>query len=224
MAAEVGFEARQVSRLCARQGECSIYRIHRNAKVDGSQVAYLVDKVDTVASTFMGLTVKCAQCHDHKFDPISQEDYFRFFAFFNSATENGKGATNGNTAPFIQVKSPLYEISGIGESLKQRASRIKQLRNGLIHEEPDSFAAWTADILAKAGTSDTKHSEQSDGFVFPPAKQTPEWIWADKASATDHILVRKHLTIRDDIDSAHAFFTCDDSADLYVNGKKLSHA
>jgi len=92
------------------------------------QVAYLADKVDTVSSTFMGLTMKCAQCHDHKYDPISQKDYYRFFAFFNSATELGQGATNGNTQPFIQVESPLHEISGWEQSLKQREARLKELQ------------------------------------------------------------------------------------------------
>ena len=187
------------------------------------RVSYIADKIDTVSSTFMGLTVKCAQCHDHKYDPISQEDYYRFYAFFNSATENGKGATNGNTAPFIQVKSPLHEISGIGDSLKQRAGRIKQLRNDLIHEESDHYAAWKADILAKADTSNPNPAEKSSGFVFPPAKHPPEWVWADKASATDRMLVRKDLAIREGLDSAQVFFTCDNSANLYVNGKKLSH-
>ncbi|MDE0840413.1 MAG: DUF1549 domain-containing protein, partial [Kiritimatiellae bacterium] len=50
------------------------------------RVAYVVDKVNTVATTFLGLTMKCAQCHDHKYDPISQKDYYRFFAFFNTSS------------------------------------------------------------------------------------------------------------------------------------------
>jgi hypothetical protein len=187
------------------------------------QVAYLADKVDTVSSTFMGLTMKCAQCHDHKYDPISQKDYYRFFAFFNSATELGQGATNGNTQPFIQVESPLHEISGVAQALTQREARLTQLRNDLIHEEPDHYTAWQAEILAKADTLNTLPSEKSRGFVFPPTEQTPEWIWAEKANPTDHILVRKQIAIKKDLDSAHLFFTCDNSADLYVNGKKLSH-
>jgi hypothetical protein len=92
------------------------------------RVAYLADKVDTVSSTFMGLTMKCAQCHDHKYDPISQKDYYRFYAFFDSATEHGLGAKNGNTGPAIEVESPLHEVAGVEESLKQRVGRLEQLR------------------------------------------------------------------------------------------------
>jgi hypothetical protein len=188
------------------------------------RVAYIADKIDTVSSTFMGLTMKCAQCHDHKYDPISQEDYYRFYAFFDSATEHGNGATNGNTAPFIQVKSPLHEISDIEGSLKQRAARIRQLRNDLIHTEPGKYDAWKTGILAKATTLVSKPADKSSDFKFPPAGQAPNWVWADKKSATGRMLVRKNITLNGVVESAYAFFTCDNSADLYVNGKKLSHA
>lgn len=50
---------------------------------------YVVDRVDATATTFLGLTFACAQCHDHKYDPISHEDYFRFFAFFSNMDEEG---------------------------------------------------------------------------------------------------------------------------------------
>ena len=49
----------------------------------------MADRVDTTANVFMGLTMGCARCHDHKYDPISQKDYYRFFAFFNTIAEKG---------------------------------------------------------------------------------------------------------------------------------------
>src|SRR5262249_32125213 len=47
----------------------------------------VIDRVNTTGSVFLGLTVGCCQCHDHKFDPISQKEYFRFFAFLNNDDE-----------------------------------------------------------------------------------------------------------------------------------------
>ena len=67
------------------------------------QVEYVADRVDTTANVFMGLTVGCARCHDHKFDPISQKDYYRFFAFFNTIPEKGLDGKNGNAAPILEM-------------------------------------------------------------------------------------------------------------------------
>ena len=67
------------------------------------QVEYVADRVDTTANVFMGLTLGCARCHDHKYDPISQKDYYRFFAFFNTIAEKGLDGKNGNAAPVLQL-------------------------------------------------------------------------------------------------------------------------
>ena len=88
------------------------------------RVQYHVDKVDTVSTAILGLTVKCAQCHDHKYDPVSQKDFYKMFAFFNSSTEPGKGVTNGNTRPFISVNSVLCSEE---EMIKQYKERIAEL-------------------------------------------------------------------------------------------------
>jgi hypothetical protein len=69
-------------------------RLHRQTNEGGSveeefRVEYNADRVHTMAGAFLGLTLECARCHDHKFDPITQKDYYRFFAFFNSTDESG---------------------------------------------------------------------------------------------------------------------------------------
>lgn len=185
------------------------------------RVAYIADKIDTVSSTFMGLTMKCAQCHNHKYDPISQKDYYRFYAFFDAATIKGKGATNGNTAPLIKVTSPLPGSSDVQKSLTQRAERIKELRNNLTQVDPGRFEAWKNDILAKAGPA--KKTPAKSSFRFPTNGKNAQWIWSEKAGANDRILIRRAFSLANEIKSAHVFFTCDNSADLYVNGKKLAH-
>jgi len=69
-------------------------RLHRQTNEGGSvdeefRVEYNSDRVHTTAGAFLGLTMECARCHDHKYDPISQKDYYRLFAFFNSTEESG---------------------------------------------------------------------------------------------------------------------------------------
>jgi hypothetical protein len=62
------------------------------------RIEYNLDKTKTVSSGLMGLTVECAQCHDHKYDPISHEDYYRLFAFFNNSREKGQAKILKGTA------------------------------------------------------------------------------------------------------------------------------
>ena len=72
-------------------------------------MAYIVDRVNTTATVWMGLTVACAQCHDHKFDPISQKDFYRLYAFFNNVPERGLDGNKGNSVPLLKVPSAEQE-------------------------------------------------------------------------------------------------------------------
>src|ERR1041384_1845206 len=71
--------------------------------------AYLVDRVNTTTKVWLGLTVACAQCHDHKYDPITQKDYYRLYAFFNNVPENGLDGSKGNAAPMLELSTPEME-------------------------------------------------------------------------------------------------------------------
>ena len=66
-------------------------------------VEYVVDRVETTAATWMGLTMGCARCHDHKFDPFSQVDFYRLFAIFNGVPEQGKEGRLGYATPYMRV-------------------------------------------------------------------------------------------------------------------------
>ena len=87
-------------------------RNHKITEEDGVipeeyRIEYNLDKTKTFSSALIGLTVECAQCHDHKYDPISQEDYYRLFAFFNNSREKGfDGSVGGGPA-----KTPILTIS-----------------------------------------------------------------------------------------------------------------
>lgn len=67
---------------------------------------YVVDRVNTTTATWLGLTVGCAECHDHKYDPISQREYYSLYALFNNVPENGLDGYAGNAAPMLKVPSP----------------------------------------------------------------------------------------------------------------------
>lgn len=72
------------------------------------RIEYNIDKTKTYSTGVLGLTVECAQCHDHKYDPISQEDYYRLFAFFNNSKEAGY---EGDVSQSKPAKNPMMSIS-----------------------------------------------------------------------------------------------------------------
>ena len=94
------------------------------------QVEYVVDRVDTAFTVFQGLTIGCARCHDHKFDPISQKDFYRSFAFFNNIPENGRAIKEGNSPPYIKAptRSQQRILAGFDRQLAAAKIRFRELQ------------------------------------------------------------------------------------------------
>jgi hypothetical protein len=89
------------------------------------QNEYVVDRVETTSQTFLGLTMGCARCHDHKFDPISQRDFYRFYAFFNTIPENGLDGMTGNARPVVEI--PTLKQSREMERITRELGAVAQL-------------------------------------------------------------------------------------------------
>ena len=74
------------------------------------RVEYVADRIHTTTTAFLGLTMQCARCHDHKFDPITQRDYYRMFAFFNGVPDRVVSYnTKKAAAPFLAALTPAQE-------------------------------------------------------------------------------------------------------------------
>jgi hypothetical protein len=69
------------------------------------RVEYVADRTNTFGKAFLGLTMECARCHDHKYDPVSQKDYYSLYAFFNSNNESGIIPYNGEASPTLILTS-----------------------------------------------------------------------------------------------------------------------
>ncbi|MDC0937191.1 PSD1 and planctomycete cytochrome C domain-containing protein [Pirellulales bacterium] len=67
------------------------------------RVEYVVDRVETTSTVWLGLTMTCSRCHDHKYDPLTMRDYYRLFAFFNNTTDKGFDGAKGNALPFVKL-------------------------------------------------------------------------------------------------------------------------
>lgn len=96
--------------------------------------AAVVDRVNTTMQVWMGLTMGCAQCHDHKYDDISQEEYFRFFAILNNTADADRGdespwleeLTNAQQQQKADLQTRLAALTGDGEPIQQQRKKLQK--------------------------------------------------------------------------------------------------
>jgi hypothetical protein len=122
-------------------------------------VEYVVDRVETTATVWLGLTLGCARCHDHKYDPIRQKEFYQVFAFFNNVPERGKAVKYGNSPPLIPAPTPAQ--------LKQLAhlkSRLAEAEEACRRCEPELNAAQKKWEKAYQPAT-TVHWAPTDGLV-----------------------------------------------------------
>jgi len=109
----------------------------------------VIDRVETTGQTWMALTLGCCRCHDHKFDPISQKEFYQMYAFFNSNEESGvlEAQNRGNTMPFISVLSAeqVAQIARLEMEIKEAEARKIEATKEL----PKLQAAWEERQLAQ---------------------------------------------------------------------------
>ena len=72
-------------------------------------VRYAIDRANTTSTVWMGLTVGCAQCHDHKYDPITQKEFYQLYAYFNNITENAMDGNRKDSPPVVKLPTPEQE-------------------------------------------------------------------------------------------------------------------
>jgi hypothetical protein len=124
--------------------------------------AYIVDRVNTTGTVWLGLSVACAQCHDHKFDPLTQREFYQLYAFFHNVPENGLDGSKGNASPLLKAPSAEQqrrldrleaEIKDLEKRLsgaapkgdtesrqwKEQAARLKKARGDLYNSIPSTM-------------------------------------------------------------------------------------
>ncbi len=104
------------------------------------RVQYVNDRVETTSTAWLGLTMRCAQCHDHKYDPISQREYFELYAFFNTVAEQGLDGQQGNAAPVLSA--PLPEHDEQRAKLEARIAKYEELLYAPRPELDEAQAEW----------------------------------------------------------------------------------
>jgi hypothetical protein len=140
-----------------------------NNKVPGlNRQLMLEDMTDTTASVFLGLTVGCARCHDHKFDPISQKDYYRFQALFAASAPRDDFALMSPDEQVRQVQAQAAYAARVGE-LKNRLSAIEKPHLAVLLK--DTLAKLPAEVRKAFETEPEERSAFQEDLLKKNAKQ-----------------------------------------------------
>lgn len=154
---------------------------HRNHPLNGeggriaeeSRVEYVFDRVETTGTVWLGLTIGCCRCHDHKYDPLAQKEYYQLSAYFNSIAESGAVDRGGNANPVERIVTPENERRLI--SLREEVALAEQSQQaGLApvdaaqlewEQNPIGVTPWTVldpvTFTSKNGATLTKQADQS---------------------------------------------------------------
>lgn len=158
---------------------------HRNHMTNGeggrdpeeSRVDYVIDRVNTTGTAFLGLTLGCTQCHSHKFDPITHAEYYSLSAFFNSIDETGAAGTGAK--PFQEYKSAhgpgaLANAESLVEFWKQEEGSVRsaamdsfeQELPSLFQRSSKSFKEWKPVIPTRLESAEgTVLTHEENGSV-----------------------------------------------------------
>ncbi len=148
------------------------------------QMAYVIDRVNTTSTVWLGLTVGCAQCHDHKYDPIAQKEFYRLYALFNKVPENGLDGSTGNAEPMVRFPTPEEE--------KNR----RELADALA-----ALGAHRAALAARAAAAQSTWEEAAagsvavqDAYKVPPGIRTILSLAADKRTPMQRTELTQYYT------------------------------
>ncbi len=122
----------------------------------------VVDRVSTFGTVFLGLTLECSSCHDHKFDPISQKEFYQLFAFFNSLDGPAMDGNVKDPAPVVSVPSPAQQETI--KSLEAEIADLQSSRDALRGDRGPEFESWLTSI-AELGISNGELSITDDLVV-----------------------------------------------------------
>ncbi len=163
---------------------------HRNTMVNDEggtdneefRVAAVKDRVDTTIQVWMGLTMGCAKCHSHKYDPITNREYYQFYAYCNQTED----ADDFDERP--KLATPTQEQSQRIEQLRAEITKLEQQRDSVTPELIAAAAEWEAKVKASRGwvtlkpmlmtaASGSIMTPQDDGSILVEAKSPTEEVY-----------------------------------------------
>jgi hypothetical protein len=149
-------------------------QINQEGGIDPEQfrVESVLDRVNTTGTAFLGLTIGCAQCHDHKFDPISQKDYYGLYAFFNNTVEDGHGqATPGGLLEIPGEMEPVGDLQKEMAEAEAELDRFLDIKSSDVVKweqtlTPEEVAKLKADVRTALQTAFAQRTMKQKRDVY----------------------------------------------------------
>ena len=166
-----------------------------------NRVDYVMDMAETTGTVWLGLTLNCCRCHDHKYDPLLQTDYYRFFGFFNQTPVTGGGG-DPQAAPRLELPQPS-ELEAL-EKAREAFKTAEAANQAEWKASAERRAAWLAnDGAARAGkpvdaSKFGKPGELLEAAKLPEAQwKGPQRKFVENAWAEEDAAFKKTLADRD---------------------------
>lgn len=158
---------------------------HRNHALNGeggrnpeeSRVEYVIDRADTTGAVWMGLTLGCARCHDHKYDKISQKEFYQMYAFFNHIDERGGVDAGGNAKPVMAL--PTEEQLATAQKLEEDIAVIEKQLKEISAPGDDELQRWQEATLGWLVQSEQGNLWQSGMSLQLECKGEVSWKQLD---------------------------------------------
>ena len=164
-------------------------------------VRNVVDRVVTTGTVFMGMTLECTRCHDHKYDPVTMQDFYSLFAYFNSIDGGPLDGNKKDPAPVIRVPD-TQQRQKLNE-FDQRIARLNQKLRGPWPQLDAAQSAWEREVIATIADQPKAHMPEGVGPDGNPQEQPPRpfhasptislgpWYWVGPFTDNRRYLVRR---------------------------------
>ncbi|MEQ9409469.1 MAG: PSD1 and planctomycete cytochrome C domain-containing protein [Fuerstiella sp.] len=157
-------EATEADRIATGFHRCTPTNVEAGSLPEETRIEQVLDRVNTTGAVWLGTTLECCQCHDHKYDPFTTTEYYQLLAFFNS-TQQEADRTNPNQPSSIQFQGPSMPLQNAerdGQRMvpEQQLKSLSQQQAELRSELAGDLDSWAAELSAELADAEQTHRLQ----------------------------------------------------------------
>ncbi|MBX2843164.1 MAG: DUF1553 domain-containing protein [Flammeovirgaceae bacterium] len=144
------------------------------------RIEYVADRTNTLGKAFLGLTLECSRCHDHKYDPISQKEYFQLFSFFNNINEYGQIPYTGEASPTLILTTDEADsaLAFIQKNIKSEEEKLAE------ENYNEGFSRWLADLQENNQNKSIKFKGLIGDYPFDGFKKADKKFWLENKKSS----------------------------------------